>query len=74
MFYLTLCMVFKTRYNGHPFVDNTHLLNSLPTHSEWQWTVWKAKDSPRQRIAPAKNAANTNFSCSWISTLGRVKK
>lgn len=52
----------------------TYLLKSLPTHSEWQCTVWKAKDMPRHKMAPRKNAANTSFSCNWISMEGLVRK
>ncbi len=52
----------------------TYLLNNLPTRSEWQYIVWKRKEKPMQRIAPAKKAEKTAFSCHWISIDGRVKK
>ena len=48
--------------------------NNFPTHSLWQWTVWKANDIPRQIIAPAKKVPNTNFSSNWISIGGCVRK
>lgn len=32
------------------------------------------QENPRQRIAPAKNAENTAFSCQLTSTDGLVKK
>ena len=40
-----------------------HLLKTLDTVTEWQYTVWKSHENPKHNIAPAKKAPNTSFSC-----------
>jgi hypothetical protein len=55
----------KVKYNffSAEIDRNRNLLNMRTTHFEWHETVWKTKDSPKQRMAPAKKKENTNFSC-----------
>lgn len=72
-----ICNKFKTNYYEVSIFINsvsTYFENSLPISTEWQLSVWKANEKPRQMMAPAKKAPNIIFSCICISTDGRDKK
>lgn len=71
----TNILIFQSPANCLVLIWNgAYFEKSLPTVSEWQHSVWKTNEHPRQIIAPKKNAPKTIFSCICISIDGRVKK